>query len=112
MEELSFHPADQGDIVESNFVPLFKKAQVYSFGSTGLWWADTWILPLQANDGTFTFLLIDSLTYQTLDSQDHFLMGFASVKESIQAARIYLGQCANRFLTTFDSSSQKWPPLC
>lgn len=101
---------DDDYTIESD-MPLFKKATVYSFEPTGILWADTWIIPLQAKDNTFSFLLIDSKTYRTLNSQEHFLTGFSTAKEAIQAAHFYLGQCANRFLATFDMTFQEWPPF-
>lgn len=111
MQELeNYTSSEDDDAVESDFIPVFKDAQVYSFDSTGLWWTDTWIVPLQAKDSTFSFLLIDSLSYQTLNSQENFLIGFSTAKEAVHAARIYLKQCANRFLATFDITGQMWPP--
>jgi hypothetical protein len=113
MKELeNFDSSDEDYAVESDFMPVFKKAQSHSFRPTAILWADTWIIPLQAKDGTFSFLLIDSLSYQTLNSQQHYLMGYSTAKEAMKAAHIYLGQCANKFLATFDMTSQKWPPLC
>jgi hypothetical protein len=113
MEELlDFNSTDKDYAVESDFMPVFRSPEVYSFRQTSLLWPDTWILPLQAKDGTFSFLLVDSLSYKTLSPQEHFFMGFSTAKQAIQAAHVYLGHCSNRFLSTFDFNHQNWPPLC
>ncbi len=112
MEELfDCYLADGDYRVKSEFRPVFKGAEIYSFSKTPHLWPDTWILPLQDKDGTFSFLLIDSLSYKTLSPQKHFFMGFSSAKQAIQAAHVYLGQCSNKFLSTFDLNNQEWPPL-
>lgn len=93
---------------QPDWLPVFKRAEIYTFPGIAPSWSDNWILPLQYLDGTFSFLLIDSRTYKTLGPEKHFLLGFSNPKQAVQAANIYLGQCRHRFIATFDFE-QEWP---
>lgn len=93
------------------FTPVFYEAQVHTFDpDKWMQWADTWIVPLQDAEGTYSFLLIDSVTYQTRQPREHYLMGFNSVEEALQAARIYLGQYETRIYLTGCIKKDDWPP--